>query len=189
MRQLRALLAASFFICCFHTATIKAQLPAEQSLQPGTPIERGVGPGQVQAFTISLDENQYVQLVVNQRGIDVVVRVASPDGKILGEFDSPNGDNGPENVSFVAVTAGVYRVNVTLLNPDANTPNGRFEIRLVEVRQATEQELNTTKSLETVKAKGLDLLGDIEGLIPEIQSPTTRIGTQLQLAQMLWATD
>jgi len=69
----------------------------------------------------------------------VVVRVASPEGKSLGEFDSPNGDNGPENVSFVAVTAGVYRVNVTLLNPDANTPNGKFEIRLVEVRQATEQ--------------------------------------------------
>jgi hypothetical protein len=189
MRQLRALLAASFLIGCFQTATLKAQLPGEQSLQPGTPIERTVGPGQVQTFTITLEEKQFVQLVVNQRGIDVVVRVVAPEGKSLGEFDSPNGDNGPENVSFAAATAGVYRVSVTLLNPEANTPNGKFEIRIVEVRQASEQELNTAKNLETVKAKGLDLLADIESLIADIHSPITRAGTQLQLAQMLWTTD
>ena len=186
MRQLRALLAASFLICGLQSAVVKAQ---DQSLQPGTPIEGQLASGQVRDFTVTLDENQFVQLVVNQNGMDVVVRVASPEGKSLGEFDSPNGDNGPENVSFVAATAGVYRVSVTLLNPNANTPNGKFEIRLVEVRQATEQELNTSKNRETIKAKGLDLLDDIESLIPEIHSAPTRISTQVQLAQMLWITD
>ena len=185
MRQLRALLAAFFLICCLETAIVQAQ----DQLQPGTPIERGLAPGQVQNFTIHLEENQFVQLVVNQRGLDVVVRVASPAGKSLGEFDSPNGDNGPENVSFVAVAPGAYRVSVALLNDNTNNPDGRFEIRIVEIRQASEQELNASKNLEVVKEKGLNLLGDIEGLIPDIHSPFTRIQAQLQLAQMLWGTD
>ena len=184
MRQLRALLAAAFVVCLLTAAT-----NAQDQLQPGATIERGLGPGQVQNFTLTLEENQCAQLVVNQRGLDVVVRVASPDGKNLGEFDSPNGDNGPENVSFVAATAGSYRITVALLNENANNPNGRFEIRVVEIRQATEQELNTSKNLEVVKAKGLDLIGEIEGLLPEINSPQMRIQTQLQLAQLLWRTD
>lgn len=186
MRQLRALLAASFLICCLQTAVVEAQ---EQSLQPGTTLERQIGPNDNQIFTITLTENQYVELVVEQHGVDVVVRVASPDGKSLGEFDSPNGDNGPENVSFVAVTAGTYRVGVAPLRQDGNIQTGKIEIRIVELRQATEQELNISKNVETVKAKGLDLLGEIEGLIPEIHSPQTRIQTQLQLAQLLWSTD
>ena len=72
-----------------------------------------LGPGQSHDFTVTLEENTLVQLVVEQRGIDVVVKVSSPDGKSLGDFDSPNGEDGPENVSFVAVTAGAYRITVS----------------------------------------------------------------------------
>jgi hypothetical protein len=186
MRQLRALLAASFLICCLLTTIANAQ---DQALQLGTPIERELGPGQTQMFTITLEENQFVQLVVEQRGIDVVVRVSSPAGKSLGDFDSPNGDNGPENVSFVATEQGAYRIAVAPLNQEGAIPTGKFEIKLIELRQATEQEIKTNKNLEIVKAKGLALLGDVDGLIPEIHSPQTRIRAQLQAAQLLWDTD
>ena len=77
MRQLKALLAASFLICCLQTAVVEAQA---QSLQPGTTIERQLGPNDNQTFSITLAENQFVQLVVEQHGVDVVVRVASPGG-------------------------------------------------------------------------------------------------------------
>src|SRR5689334_8812769 len=79
-------------------------------LQPGTPIERTLGSAQVHTFTVDLQENTYVQLAVDQRGIDVIVKVSSPSGKSLGEFDSPNGNDGPENVSFVALAAGSYQI-------------------------------------------------------------------------------
>jgi hypothetical protein len=184
MRQLSALLAASFLTCCLLTTGANAQ---EQALQLGAPIECQLSPGQMHTFTVTLEEKQYVQLVVDQRGVDVVVRVASPAGKSLGEFDSPNGDNGPENVAFVATTAGAYRVTVASLTE--NTAAAKFEIKIVELRQATEQELNTSKNLEVVKAKGIALLAEIEGLIPEIHSPLTRIRAQMQAAQILWDTD
>jgi len=184
---MRQILAASLLISCLPAVVAYAQ---DQALQLGTAIERQLGPGQAHTFTITLEKDQYVQLVVEQRGIDVVVRVFSPAGKSLGEFDSPNGDNGPENVSFVAGEQGAYRVLVAPLTPEESViPTAKYEIKVVELRQATDQELKTTKNLEAAKAKGLALLGEVDGLIPEIHSPQTRIRAELQAAQLLWESD
>ena len=200
--QLRALLAASFFLCLLtNTALAQGQgfvfgepvdLDQEQttvsqgpSLKLGTAVERKLGPREAHAYSVKLEENMYIQLVAEQRGIDLTVQVASPDGKNLGDFDSPNGTDGPENVSFVAVTAGVYRVVVAPLNQQ-DTKSGMYEIKIVELRQATEQEIKTSKNLEVVKTKGLALLNEIDGIIAEIRSPQTRIRAQLQAAQLLW---
>src|SRR5205823_971106 len=81
-------------------------------LQPGPPIERTLSAGQLHTYTVNLEKEQSVQLVVDQRGIDVVIRTFSPSGR-LGEFDSPNGSNGPENVTIAASVAGHYRLEVT----------------------------------------------------------------------------
>jgi hypothetical protein len=92
---------------------VVGQLPgAGTPLQAGTPVERSLGPGQSHNYTINLDAGQFLQLVVDQHGIDVIVRVFSPSGKRLGEFDTPNGDEGPENVTVVAIAAGSYRVKL-----------------------------------------------------------------------------
>jgi hypothetical protein len=186
MGQLRALLAASFI--CLLTVTAVAQ---NQTLQLGNPIERQLAGGETHTYTLTLEENTYVQVVIEQRGIDVVVRVFSTANKSLGEYDTPNGDNGPENVSFTATEAGTYRITVTPLNQDQPTAvaSGRYQIKLVEMRPATEQELKTSKSREEVKAKGVALLGEIDGLIAEVRSPQTRIRAQLHAAQLLWDID
>jgi hypothetical protein len=181
MSKLPALTLA-FVLVCIPLAAQTTQL------QSGTPIERTLAPGQVHTFTVDLQESTYIQVVVEQRGIDVVVTVSSPTGNSLGEFDSPNGDDGPENVAFVAVTAGTYQISVHPFGPD-NTPQGRYEIKIVELRQATEQELKTTQNLDVVKEKGLALMNDLEGLIPQIKSPQTRIRAQLQAAEILWDLD
>ena len=182
MSKLPALLP--LLICIFVTANAQSQT----TLQLGTPIERTLSTGQAQEFTITLQENTFVQLVVEQRGIDVVVRVSSPEGKSLGEYDSPNGNNGPEHVSFVGPAAGAYRINVSPLNP-ADPSTGRFEIKLLEVRPATEQEIKDSKNQEAAKGKGLALVAEMDGPIAQIKSPVTRIRTQLQAAQLIWSSD
>jgi len=173
-----------FLFCVF--LTVNAQGPT--TLQLGTPIERTLKPGQTQEFTLNLKENTFVQLVVEQRGADVAVKVFSPSGKVLGDFDSPNGNDGPEHVSFVGSAAGSYLIAVSPFNPgDAST--GQFEIKLLEMREANEQELKASKNQEVVKAKGIALLVEMEGLIAQIKSPLTRIKAQLQAAQLIWSTD
>ena len=173
-----------FLFCVFLTANAQGQT----TLQLGTPIERTLKPGQTQEFTLSLKENTFVQLVVEQRGIDVTVKVISPGGKVLGDFDSPNGSDGPEHVSFVGSVAGPYTIAVSPFNP-AEASTGQFEIKLLEMRDANEQELKASKNQEVVKAKGVALLVDMEGLIAQIKSPLTRIKAQLQAAQLIWSTD
>ena len=180
MAHLRALLAASFYICCLLTVVATAQ---DQTLQVGTPIERQLANGQSHSFNVPLEENTFIQLVVEQRGIDVVVKVSTPDGKDLGSFDTPNGNQGPENVSFVATKAGTYRVTVTPLNQDA--VEGKYEIKIIEKREATEQELKSGKNMEGIEEKGIALLGDAEGLMQEVRNPETRIRAQLQASLML----
>ena len=182
--QLRVLLATFFCVLCLATSAT-AQ---DQTLQLNQPIDRKLGPGETHNFTITLEENTFAQLVVEQRGIDAIVKVSSPAGKSLGDFDSPNGGEGPENVSFVAVAAGTYRIVVAPLTP-GDTGSGMYQIKLIEVRQATEQEIKTSKNLEVVKVKAVALFDEIEGMIQEIRAPHTRIRAQLQAAQMLWEAD
>lgn len=158
------------------------------TLQLGTPVERELAANQVHEFTVNLAENNYIQLVVEQHGIDVIVKVFSPAGKPLGEYDSPNGDEGPEHVSFVALDAGTYQVTVAPLEP-REAKAGRYQIKVLELRQATGQELKTSRNFEVVKARGIALLTEIEEIIPQIKLPQTRIRAHLQTARLLWNTD
>lgn len=182
MGRLRVLFLLPLLLCLSLTAL--AQGPPAP-LQMGTPIERTLGAGQTHEFTVTLEENSYIQLVVEQRGIDVIVKVFSPEGKAMGEFDSPNGNDGPEHVAFTGTAAGVYRIIVGPLDP-ANAPSGNYQIKLLELRKATEQEIKASQNLEDVKAKGVALLLDLEETISQIQSPITRINAQLLAAQLLW---
>jgi hypothetical protein len=184
MTKIRALFLLPLALCVFLTAN--AQGPT--TLQLGTPIERTLKAGQTQEFTINLEENTFVQLVVEQRGIDATVKVFAPSGKIIGDFDSPNGNDGPEHVSFVAAAAGPYLIAVTPLN-SLDAPAGQIEIKLLEKREANEEELKASKNQELVKAKGVALLIEMDGLIAQIKSPLTRIKAQLQAAQLIWSSD
>jgi len=184
MGRLRALLILLFFIC----ASLPAHAQGPTQLVVNTPIERTISAGQAHEFTVTLDENALLQFVVEQRGIDVVVKVFSPSGKGLGEFDTPNGAEGPEDVSFVAAVAGTYRIVVSPLDQN-NSASGRYQIRILELRPATEQEIKASQSMEIVKAKGIALLAELEGIISQIKSPYTRINAQLQAGQLLLEPD
>ncbi|HKC89085.1 MAG TPA: hypothetical protein VKG02_24085, partial [Blastocatellia bacterium] len=59
-----------------------------QRLERGKPIERELAGGQSHSYQLSLDAGQYAGVVVDQRGIDVVIRLSGPDGKQIAEFDS-----------------------------------------------------------------------------------------------------
>jgi len=170
----------------FSTGWAKAQ---SDSLQPGITIQRNLAGGQSQRFTITLEQDQFLQFVVDQHGIDVIVRMFSPEGKSLGEFDSPNGTEGPENVSVICATSGIYRIEVAPLGQFENVAPGRFEIKIVELRRATDQELQAGKNQEILKAEGLALLTELEDSFSQIHLPQTRVRAQLQAAQLLWPSD
>lgn len=119
----------------------KTERQAEvRKLEIGKAVERELKGGEAHLYAITLNGNSYFNAVVAQRGIDVVV-VSAPGGKPLLEMDSPNGDKGDEPVAFISQRAGLYRLQIKSLEKAA--PGGRYEIRVMEVRAASEKDRAT----------------------------------------------
>ena len=183
-------LVVVFFLCNWFTFSFSVQAQRESPvLQPGRTIERTISRGQLHRFSITLEKDQYLQVAVEQKGIDVVIRVMSPEGRMLGEFDSPNGSEGLESVAIVSTVAGVYYVDVTPLGQTEEVVAGNYDIRIVELRRATDQELQSGKNAEVLKARGTALMTKLAEILPEIHLPQTRVLAETQAAKLLWATD
>src|SRR5262249_17349182 len=131
------LLSQSHSIVVAQNESFAAQADIRK-LEVGTPIVREMKGGEWHSYEITLAAGQYLNAVVEQKGVDVVVVVIAPNGKALTAVDSPNGTVGPEPVALVAKSAGVYRLIVKSLEKDA--PVGKYEIRIKELRPATEKD-------------------------------------------------
>lgn len=76
------------------------------TLEPGRPIERELAGGQSHAYQVTLRAGQYLNVVVEQRGIDVVEVLFGPDGSQLLEVDGYSGARGLETVTWIATADG-----------------------------------------------------------------------------------
>lgn len=147
------------------TAAAETKQVDVRKLEVGRPIEREMKGAEGHLYSIAVDSGQYFSAVVEQRGIDVEVTVIAPDGKELFKVDSPNGTEGPEPVEFITESSGVYRLIVKSL--EDNAPAGRYEIRVNEVRAATDKDRNLIEKnrmvreamQKAIEAEGLRLNG------------------------------
>jgi CHAT domain-containing protein/Tfp pilus assembly protein PilF len=107
-------------------------------LEAGQPIRRELAEGQQHNYRIGLSADQFLKAAVEQAGIDVVVQVSGPGGAQIAQFDSEPRTRGQESVSLVAETAGEYQL---IVRPRfKRVPAGSYEIRLEELRAATEND-------------------------------------------------
>lgn len=102
-----------------------------QPLEKGKPIENDLKGGDVHAYSVRVEVGEFLDATVEQRGIDVVVRVFAPGGAMVAEVDSPNGTSGPEPIGLAVKVAGIYRIEVASVEKGAAP--GRYEIRLNQV--------------------------------------------------------
>ncbi len=105
-----------------------------RTLELGKPIERELKGGEVHLYQITLAAGQYMHVVVEQRGIDVVVSFIGPDGKLIVERDSPTGMQGKESASLIAEASGTYHLQVRSLEKEIAA--GRYNLKIEELRQA-----------------------------------------------------
>jgi len=130
------------------TPTPRAEMHSAQTLgktgvrrlELGKPVEQALKGGESHWYEIALIVGQYLHIVVDQRGIDVVVILYEPSGKKEVEIDSPNGTQGPEPVSLVAETSGAYQMEVRSVEKDAAA--GSYKATIEALRTATTQDKN-----------------------------------------------
>jgi Tetratricopeptide repeat len=105
--------------------------------------------GQFHSYYMTLSAGQYVKLVVDQRGINAVVKLHGPDGNLITGSDFEKMAQGQETVEWVAEEMGRYRLDVAV--KQKNGAAGRYEIRALELRRATENDraLREARKLNT----------------------------------------
>src|SRR5687767_5374997 len=81
-------------------------------LELGKPIERELSGGQEHGYQISLTEGQYASIIVEQRGIDVVVQLQGKEGRGIVSFDGEYRSQREEKVEMVGGATGSYRLSV-----------------------------------------------------------------------------
>ncbi len=113
---------------------------AQESIspEPGKPVERELSGGQSHSYKITAISGQYLQIVIEQRGIDVAVALFTPDGKKIGEVDGERATVGAETILAIAEVAGAYRIEAR--SADKTAKPGRYEIKIEELREATAED-------------------------------------------------
>ncbi len=104
-------------------------------LQPGQPVEAELNGGEGHRYEADLEAGQYVHLVADQRGVDVVLRLRTPEGNLV-EVDGPTGDHGPEQLFTIPQMSG--RFPIEIVSTDTVAPVGRYEVKLNLPRPASE---------------------------------------------------
>ena len=164
-RILACLFSLLFSICLMHVTESPAlsqmvqksisiyRAPQEpgavQWLTEGKPIERKLSGGESHSYQLNLNSGQYARVIVEQKGIDVVVNLYGPDGKLITAVDNPNGSVGAETVHITAEATGIYRLEVKALENRARAAS--YEAKLVEVRianQADKQRLVARRAFD-----------------------------------------
>jgi CHAT domain-containing protein/tetratricopeptide (TPR) repeat protein len=94
-------------------------------------------PGQARSYAFHLQADQYLHLVIEQLGLDVIARVHDPSGRLLLEADSPRGGSGSEDLFLVAEGTGRHLLEIATWGSGGG---GRYVIRVETLRAATDDD-------------------------------------------------
>ena len=119
---------------------VSAQNGADKpvALEPGKAVERELHGGEMHSYGIQAQAGQFLHAVVEQLGIDVALTLYAPDGKAIAAMDSPNDNFGPEKISVITETPGIYRLEVA--SGDKNVPEGRYRVTADPLRAPNDQD-------------------------------------------------
>jgi tetratricopeptide (TPR) repeat protein len=107
-------------------------------LTPENPITEKIMNDEVHAYTAELEKGQFVNLSVEQRDVDVITKVFTPTGKLIGEFDTPTSGRGTEQIRIGTDAAGEYRIEIYTLSERAEP--GEYKLATAGFRPLTERD-------------------------------------------------
>jgi tetratricopeptide (TPR) repeat protein len=113
-----------------------------QKIQPaaGFSMSATLAAGEVHAYVFPLEQGQFADLVVDQRGLDIAARLYGPGGSLLTSVDSYSldGTRGLEPLPIVSEAAGIYRLEIRASDPKARP--GRYAILIRHVGPAHDRD-------------------------------------------------
>jgi CHAT domain-containing protein len=171
------LLSAFIFISPLGAQSLRDITP----LEPGKPVTGQLSGGQEHSYQITLRKGEFGRLTLDQINIDLALTLQELDGKQIAVSDQESRNQGREKFDFVADKTASYRLDI---RPTLKSgPAGRYEIRLDEIRTATERDrllFNAHQSF--LEAERLEEEGNFDDALP--------LGEQtLQISEQTWGTE
>jgi CHAT domain-containing protein/Tfp pilus assembly protein PilF len=119
----------------FSTRNNAASGPKQESqnsrlLEPDKPLESKIKGNEKQRYQLSLTEGQYMRLVIDQRGVDLVLALSGIEDKLIQDVNNFGGSYGRESLAVIAKQSGTYWLEVT----GSGKESGSYEIRIAEIR-------------------------------------------------------
>lgn len=131
-----------------------ASMPQEQRqvrlLEPGKPIQQELASGQSHSYQIRLAAGQFLRVIAEQQGIDVVVALFGAEGKMLSDGNTDKGRTGPENLWYLAESDCDCRLEIRPV--ESNAAAGRYEVKITDLRAPTNDDRAAVEMFETMKA-------------------------------------
>jgi tetratricopeptide (TPR) repeat protein len=115
--------------------TAWAQSSENSLLEVGKTVQRELAPSQKHDYRIEIPANHFLNIKIEQQGLDVALNLFAPGGEKVFELDSPNGRDGPEDLRVAVSVPGIYVLEVCA--EEKGAPAGRYVATLVELRAAT----------------------------------------------------
>ncbi len=100
--------------------------------------------GATQPYTLPLARGDFLHLIVEQNGFDLVIRLIGPTGLRLLEVDRPRDERQPEELFFVAPADGRHRIEIAGWSP---TLEAIVEVRIAALRRATPDDVRRSRAL------------------------------------------
>jgi tetratricopeptide (TPR) repeat protein len=144
-----------------------------RELQPNQTIEREMTGAETHRYDVTLKTNEFFQVRVEQKGVDVALKLLDVDGKELATMDSPNGKEGPETLSFVAEKARSVILEVSGF--DAKAKRGFYTIKRQASRQgdANDKRRVVTERLFVEGIQARETRGQTESAIRKLKEALT----------------
>ena len=137
---------------------------AETTIFTGFTTKQNLLKNQNDIYLVSLTKGDFIEIILQQNGVDVVIDVFNPDGKKLKTIDTPNGKKGKELILFEAESTGTYQMHVHPFNdPDGMSEQvylkmlennqGSYSINQTKVLSASEMEQKLSKEKNELEKK------------------------------------
>ncbi len=135
MKDILSYLLLMVFVAAAPQLLSQTRKPAEtrvEKLVLRKKIMKELKGNDIHAYSFTLQSKQFLYGWVEQKGIDVVVKIKDPKGNIVEEIDSPTGDRGFENILMVTEQPGDYIIEIHPFDPLAESSLYQIKIESVE---------------------------------------------------------
>ena len=136
--RLWASLPPILVICAFNFIALPQTGSSPPTLELGIPVEREIKGGETHDYDLKLEAGYFVDVTIEQLGVNVRGILRKPDGTIITEADSHRGARGVEMVCLIAETMDKYRLEIRSMKPLAVI--GKYRVSVTAQRPATPQD-------------------------------------------------